>query len=109
MAATINENELGLIRDKLKLEFPLQKLILFGSQATGRADDKSDVDLLVISHFHGKRRQVMVEMNRIMDHIEQAIDLLILTPDEFDCEKEIPGTLARYAGEYGRIIYERSS
>ena len=111
MRTLIDENELGLIRDKLKLKlkFHLQKIILFGSQATNKADEKSDIDLLVISHFHGKRRQLMVEMNRIMDNVEHAIDLLILTPGEFNREKKIPGTLARYAGEHGRIIYEQPS
>ncbi len=108
MAITVNEQELDLIRDNLKSRFSLQKIILFGSQAAGSADNKSDVDLLVISDFHGKRRQMMVEMNRLLDNVEHAVDLLILTPDEFDREKDIPGTLARYAGEQGRVIYERA-
>ncbi len=108
MSKLVND-ELDLIKNKLKLKFHLQKIILFGSQTTDQADEKSDIDLLVISDFHGKRRQLMVEMNRVMDNIEHAIDFLILTPDEFNREKKIPGTLARYARKYGKVIYEQSA
>lgn len=108
MSATITDNELGLIKNTLSSQFPLTKIILFGSQATGVADRKSDVDLLVVSDFQGKRRQVMVEMNRMLDNVQHAVDILILTPKEYETEKNIPGTIAKHAVEQGRIIYERS-
>ena len=109
MTSNVTEQELNVIRDSLCSRFPLQKIILFGSQATGKADDKSDVDLLLILDFKGKRRQLMVEMNRIMDHVQHAVDVLILTPYEFSREKNIPGTIGKYAAEHGRVIYERAA
>lgn len=110
MAAEVTEQDLHSITDTLSCSFPLKKIILFGSQATGEADDKSDVDLLVITDFKGNRRQLMTEMNRLLDEsARQPVDLLILTPEEYEKELQIPGTLARYAGRYGRIVYERPS
>ena len=107
MTNRITEQDLELIKTGLSSRFPLQKIILFGSQATGCADNKSDIDLLIISDFKGNRRQLMVEMNRTLDNVAHAVDLLILRPDEYDQEKHIPGTIARYAGQEGRVIYER--
>ncbi len=108
MATTVTEQELLQIRDKLSSRFHLSKIILFGSQAAGSADQGSDVDLLVITDFHGKRRQMMVEMNRALDDVRHAVDVLILTPEEYESEKCIPGTIARHAGDQGRVIYERA-
>lgn len=108
MATTVTEQELFQIRDTLNSRFHLLKIILFGSQAAGAADEGSDVDLLVITDLHGKRRQMMVEMNRALDEVRHAVDVMILTPEEYEREKRIPGTVARYAGGHGRVVYERS-
>ncbi|GAB6058801.1 nucleotidyltransferase domain-containing protein [Desulfonatronum parangueonense] len=107
MPVTISDNELETIRNTLSSQFPLTKIILFGSQATGAADEKSDVDLLVITDIQGKRRQMMVQMNRLLDNVQHAVDVLILTPNEYESEKNIPGTIAKHAVDQGRIIYER--
>ncbi len=106
MATTVTEQELLHIRDKLSSRFQLSKIILFGSQAAGSADERSDVDLLVITDFQGKRRHMMVEMNRALDDVQHAVDVMILTPAEYEMEKRIPGTIARHAGGHGRIVYE---
>ena len=109
MASNVTEQELSMISESLCSRYPVHKIILFGSQATGTADDRSDVDLLLILDFKGPRRHLMVEMNRMMDHVQHAVDVLILTPDEFSREKNIPGTIGKYAAEHGRVIYERAA
>jgi len=108
MATTVTEQELLQIRDKLTSRFHLSKIVVFGSQAAGSADERSDVDLLVVTDFQGKRRRVMVEMNRALDDVRHAVDVLILTPEEYEREKLIPGTIARHIGDQGRVIYENS-
>lgn len=110
MLADTIARELSRIADHLSKRFPLKKIILFGSRATGRADEKSDIDLLIISEFRGRRRNLMTAMNKSLDEAtEYPVDLVILTPEEFDREEGIPGTLARYASQHGRTVYERSS
>lgn len=109
MIEKITKKELNYIRDRLCSRYPLEKIILFGSQATGTADEKSDIDLLLILDFEGKRRQLMVEIYRVIDHVQHAVDFLILTPDEFIQEKKIPGTIGKYAAEQGTTIYERAA
>ena len=89
-------------------KFHPEKIILFGSQARGTADSRSDVDLLVISPIKEKRRELMVEMNRTLTELEYAFDIIILTRDEFERDRKIPGTIGRYVSKEGRVLYEHS-
>ena len=88
--------------------FHPQKIILFGSQARETADNRSDVDLLVICRFKGKRRDLMVEMTRALLELDYAFDVVILRPEEMERDRDIPGTIARYAHKEGKIMYEQS-
>ena len=36
-----------------------------------------------------------------------ARDIIVLTPEEFETEKDIPGTIARYAWKEGKSLYEQ--
>src|SRR5450759_1892637 len=93
---------------RLVEKFHPEKIILFGSQARGTADSHSDVDLLVISAIKEKRRKLMVDMRRVLDRLEYAFDVIVLTREEFERDRKIPGTVGRYASKEGKVIYEQS-
>jgi predicted nucleotidyltransferase len=95
------------IKKRLLSKFDIEKIILFGSQARGTANDNSDVDLLLIGEVNYDRYQMMTDVLRSLGKMKNAFDVVILTPDEFDEHKLIPGTIARYAFKEGKIIYER--
>jgi len=88
--------------------FHPDKIILFGSQARGTADEKSDLDILVICPVTGSRQKMMVEMDRSLKGLKVARDIMILSADEFERDREIPGTIARPAWKEGRLLYERT-
>lgn len=92
---------------RLVKEFHPQSIILFGSYARGTADKHSDVDLLVICPFKNDRKKLMVEMDMALWGLGMARDIVILTLEEFEAEKEIPGTIARYAWKEGKSLYEQ--
>lgn len=104
----ISDETIGKIRKRLVDAFAPEKIILFGSQARGTADDRSDVDILVICSFEGKRRRLMLDMDRALDDLDCAFDILILTPKEFQRDRRIPGTVGRYAQQEGSILYAQS-
>lgn len=89
-------------------KFHPQRIILFGSQARGTAHEKSDVDVLVVSRFQGKRRVILVEMDRTLRGVGLPLELVLLTPEEFDRDRSIPGTVARPAWLEGKVLYERT-
>ena len=93
---------------QLAEKFHPEKIILFGSQARGTADDRSDVDLLVITAIKGSRHKMMVEMDRAIRSVNAAFDIVILTADEFKEEQRIPGTIGRYVSQEGKTLYERN-
>lgn len=93
---------------RLVLKFHPERIILFGSYARGTADERSDADILVICPVKKDRLKLMVEMDNVLEGLELARDIVILTPKEFETDKEIPGTVARYALKEGRMLYERS-
>jgi predicted nucleotidyltransferase len=102
----INQNILNTVRDRLIEGFQPQKIVIFGSAARGQNDAHSDLDILVICPFTGSRRQLMVQMDRSLGGLELARDILILTPEEFDRDKNIPGTIARPAWKEGIVLYD---
>ncbi len=103
----ISNETLLKVRERLVDGFHPEKILLFGSQARGTADDRSDVDILVVCSFEGKRRNLMLEMDRALDGVDYAFDILILTPEEYQRDRHIPGTIARYAQRERTIIYEQ--
>jgi len=102
----ISNETLLKVRERLVDGFAPSRIILFGSQARGTADDRSDVDILVVCSFEGKRRHLMLEMDRALRGLGLARDIMVLTPEEFERDRHIPGTIARPAWREGKVLYE---
>ena len=77
---------IGILVEKLKEKFDVRKIIIFGSQAYGRPDGESDIDLCVIAELDNKRKiDIIREMRReLIDLISNPIDLLVYTEKEFN-------------------------
>jgi predicted nucleotidyltransferase len=102
----VPEEVMDEVKTRLVENFHPRRIILFGSQAREKADDRSDVDLLVVCPIQGSRRALMVAMDRALKGLPIARDILVLTPEEFERDRHIPGTVARPAWREGRILYE---
>ncbi|OGB93883.1 MAG: hypothetical protein A3G35_17150 [candidate division NC10 bacterium RIFCSPLOWO2_12_FULL_66_18] len=104
----ITEVDLRQAVDALVARFRPDRVILFGSNARGTADVRSDVDLLVVCPVQGSRRALQVAMDRTLRGCRFARDIVILTREEFERDRHIPGTVARPAWLEGRVLYERA-
>jgi predicted nucleotidyltransferase len=102
----INKNTIKEAAKRLAEKFSPDRIILFGSHARGTADKHSDVDLLVICQLKKDRKKLMFEMDMALWGMEMAKDIVILTPEEFERDKHIHGTIARPAWKEGKVIYE---
>ncbi len=94
---------------RLVERFEPDRIILFGSQARGTADDRSDVDLLVVCPATGRRRDLMVGMDRALGSLDIARDIVVLTPEEFERDRHIPGTVARPASLEGKVLHDSAA
>jgi len=92
---------------RLVANFHPEKIILFGSQARGTADEHSDADILVICRITKSRRMLMTAMDRALRGLGFARDIMVLSPEEFERDRQIPGTIARPAWQEGKILYEQ--
>lgn len=94
---------------RLVKQFSPTRIILFGSQARGTADDRSDVDLLVVCQVAGRKRDLMVAMDRALGGLGIARDVIVLTPEEYERDRNIPGTVARPASLEGKVLYDSAA
>ena len=97
-----------LIREmvnRIVRRFDPEKVILFGSYATGKAGPDSDVDLLVVMLFTGPKRSKRIEVRMAVHDIVASKDIIVVTPEEFACRRNIVGTIEYPASREGKVLY----
>ncbi len=82
----------------------VERVILFGSYARGRADLFTDLDLLVVMDTPADYVTRTAELYRYLS-CPVDMDLLVYTPQEL--ERNRGRGLVRQALEKGRVLYER--
>lgn len=86
------------------------RIILFGSAATGEMTRDSDIDLLIVEpELEWKAEVWHDESVRIRDAIGSIgypVDVLLTTTEWFEDSKDVIGGIAYPANKYGRVIYE---
>jgi uncharacterized protein len=85
------------------------RIILFGSAATGAMTPDSDIDLLVVAPETGNRHEETVEIRAAIGDLPYAVDVLLMTTDRFEATKNLMGGVAYPAHRYGRVLYETLS
>lgn len=91
--------------ERLVAQFHPARIVLFGSQASGRATVDSDVDLLVVMPFVGRRLDIAIAVRKALRGFGVAKDVVVLTPAEFERQKGTPGTIAWPAEHEGRVLH----
>jgi predicted nucleotidyltransferase len=109
LRAMVAENVLSEATRRLVEQFHPRKVILFGSQARGTNDDRSDFDFLVICDDVANFRALTLAMDRSLAGLPIARDIVILTTDQYERDRHIPGTIARPASLEGRVLYDAGS
>jgi len=98
--------ELNKIIDALKKVSSVQKVILFGSLASGSVGIKSDLDLLIVQETE---KAFLSRLMELTEHIDPdlAVDILVYTPQEFAEIQKKPNRFFQHILENGRIVYEK--
>ena len=97
--------ELKQFASSIESDFPLDKMYLFGSRAWGKTHEFSDVDLLLVSKkFKGKRRLGRSPPLYLRWDLDYPVDLICLTPDEFERKKKMIGIVQEAVDKGVRII-----
>lgn len=88
--------------------FDPEKIILFGSYARGTAGPDSDVDLLVVLPVVGPKRKKAIEIHVALAGVGLPKDVIVVTPEELERNRDIVGTIVYPALREGRTLYERA-
>lgn len=99
--------EMQRIVTQISHNYSPEKIILFGSLASGRAADARDIDLLVIKKTDKNPWQRTREVSSLFDH-SAPIDLLVYTPEEIKARIEMNDFFILDIIENGKVVYERS-
>ena len=102
----VDERLLGeIVRRVLSVTRP-DRIILFGSAATGEMTKDSDIDLLVVAPAPKNRHEERLRIADAIGDIEYPVDVIIIASERFEATKDIVGGIAYPAHKYGRVLYE---
>lgn len=87
--------------------FNPEKIILFGSYASGHPTPDSDIDLLVVMDTDEKPHKRAVHIRKALKDLGIPKDVIVKTPEEFERFKDIVGTIIYPAAHKGRLLYEK--
>jgi len=82
------------------------KIILFGSAATGGMTRDSDIDILVVEREPGDRRKKSVRIHHALRGLGYPFDVIVISTEWFEESKNVIGGIAYPANKYGKVIYE---
>jgi len=82
------------------------RVILFGSAATGRMTKDSDIDLLILERKPRNTRKESVKIHLALSGIGCPFDVIVMRTGWFEESKNVIGGIAYPANKYGKVIYE---
>jgi predicted nucleotidyltransferase len=101
----ITASRIRSLSRRIAEEFRPERIILFGSHATGRARPGSDVDLLVIMPFQGKGARKSAEiLNRVEPDF--PVDVIVRTPSQVRKRIAMNDFFLRDVVAHGKVLYE---
>jgi len=82
------------------------RIILFGSAATGKMTRDSDIDVLVVAPSPVNTVEEYGRLHQALRGLGFPFDVFVIATERFEETKEIFGGIAYPAHKYGRVIYE---
>ena len=102
----LTQDLLGELTRRLVAEFQPEEVWLFGSQAWGKPDEGSDLDVLVVvpeSRESSVRRAQRA--HRCLREVDASIDILVKTRAELERFRNVRSSLESLILKNGRLIY----
>ncbi|MFA6472587.1 MAG: nucleotidyltransferase domain-containing protein [Candidatus Latescibacterota bacterium] len=94
---------------KIVERFQPEKIILFGSYARGEFTEDSDFDFLIVMPVENSQRQKANEIDLALADRTIPIDIIVVTPEQYESRKNLIGTIIHVAAHEGRIVYDRAA
>lgn len=103
---TISEETLAVIVRRVLGVCQPERLILFGSVASGRMTRDSDIDLLVVEREVPDARAEALRLRKALAGLPFPFDVVVMSTDRFEETRNVIGGIAWPAARHGKVIYE---
>jgi predicted nucleotidyltransferase len=84
-----------------------ERVIIFGSQASGAARSDSDLDILVVEDAIDKPRAESVRLRRALRDLPLSIDLIVCSLEDLQRWQRVPGSFLATVATSGTAVYRR--
>lgn len=104
----IDSTKINDIVDRIAIRFDPDKIILFGSYASGNPNNDSDLDLLVIKDTDLPRHKRSFDIQKSLIGSMIPMDILVYTKSEYEQEKDEKSSFLCSAIKTSKVLYERA-
>ena len=103
--ATIPQDVLDKIIQRIVEVAQPEKIILFGSAARGTMGQHSDVDLLVVKSGEFDQSRLVGDIYMHLHGVGQAVDVLVVTPEQVEQYQNAHCLIMAPALREGKAVY----
>lgn len=101
----LSKQNIKQIVDKIVDGLNPEKVILFGSYATGSATANSDLDLLIIMDSDKPSYKRSAAVRSLLWPPKVAMDILVYSPEEIEKVSGLPNHVVTDAFKTGKVLY----
>jgi len=94
-----------ILRRVLSVNTP-DKIILFGSAATGQMTCESEIDLLIVEPNSSDQRKKIVKIDATLSGLGYPFDVIVISRERFEASKNVIDGIEYPTNKYGKVIYE---
>jgi len=96
------------ITDELVKKYRPEKIVLFGSYASGAKTHDSDIDLFVIKKTNRPYSERVSKAYQAIHRVhDEPVDIVVYTPQEVK-QFSFPGAFAWVVFEEGKVLYDKT-
>jgi len=106
MKTVIEDSIKDFVNDVIN-RFNPERVILFGSHASGNATLDSDVDILVVMDFKSRPHQQAFEIRKTIKR-SFPLDLLVRRPADIDRRLKLGDFFIKEIMQEGKVMYEKA-
>ncbi|MBI2612069.1 nucleotidyltransferase domain-containing protein [Candidatus Gottesmanbacteria bacterium] len=102
------QDETVYLVERIVHSYHPEKVILFGSLATGKSDEGSDIDLLIIKKSKKKRPFRVKEVLESLRNVKRTypLDAIVYTPEEIKKRLTMGDYFVTRIMNEGKVLYE---
>ncbi|MBI2252752.1 MAG: nucleotidyltransferase domain-containing protein [Armatimonadetes bacterium] len=102
----ITKELINHIKNKIIKKYNPEKIILFGSLASGNITEDSDIDLFLVMESNLRRDQRSIEILKLFSNRLFPLDIIVYTKVELELSLKRKNFFIKEILEKGKVIYE---